>query len=229
MTGSPAGTYEAVLHRQGFRLVAGIDEAGRGALAGPLVAAAVILPVGWVPDGLADSKLLTPAQRDRLYVEITAGAVAVGVRRVTPQRLDRVGLQRANLVALRGAYKKLDPAPDYVLVDGFALDRMVVPTLKMVKGDRISTAVAAASVVAKVTRDRYMIRAAKRYRGYGFVSNKGYRAPTHLEALRHRGPCPLHRRWFAEVAAVVGPPDGSVEAPSADPGSSARTPTIHPS
>lgn len=199
---APTGTYEAVLHRQGFRLVAGADEAGRGALAGPLVAAAVILPPGWVPRGLNDSKLLTVAQRERLYGEILDQAVTLGVFRVSRKRLDAVGLQRANLAALRSALRKLDPMPDYILVDGFVLRRMPVPCLRVVKGDQVCASVAAASVVAKVTRDRIMVRADRRYPGYDFVNNKGYRAPTHLEALRRLGPCELHRRCFAPVSQV---------------------------
>ncbi|MDQ3932735.1 MAG: ribonuclease HII [Actinomycetota bacterium] len=199
---APTGNYEAVLNRQGFGLVAGADEAGRGALAGPLVAAAVILPCGWVPEGLNDSKLLTALQRERLYAEILEHAVSCGVFRTSCKRLDAVGLQRANLAALRGALRKLDPKPDYILVDGFALARMPVPCLRVVKGDQVCTSVAAASVVAKVTRDRIMLRAHRRYPGYDFANNKGYRAPAHLEALRRLGPCEIHRRCFAPVSQV---------------------------
>lgn len=195
----PAGDLESMLNGQGFRLVAGADEAGRGALAGPLVAAAVILPPGWVPEGLDDSKLVSPTERDRLYDEIRAHALTVGVYRITHERLDRVGLQRANLTALRGALNKLDPSPEYALVDGFALDRTRVPCLRVVKGDEVCTSVAAASIIAKVTRDRIMVRAERRYPGYGFASNKGYRAPEHLRALRELGPCEWHRRSFAPV------------------------------
>ncbi|MFN2556914.1 MAG: ribonuclease HII [Nitriliruptorales bacterium] len=203
---APTGSYEAVLHRQGFRLVAGADEAGRGALAGPLVAAAVILPCDWVPEGLNDSKLLTALQRERLYAEILAKAVSLGVFRTSCKRLDVVGLQRANLAALRGALRKLAPRPDYILVDGFVLRRMPVPCLRVVKGDQVCASVAAASVVAKVTRDRMMIRADRRYPGYDFANNKGYRAPVHLEALRRLGPCEIHRRCFAPVSQVESGP-----------------------
>ncbi|HEX2028241.1 MAG TPA: ribonuclease HII [Nitriliruptorales bacterium] len=197
---APTGDYEAVLHARGFRRVAGADEAGRGALAGPLVAAAVVLPPGWVPDGLNDSKLVPPAERDRLYDEIVAHALAVGVFRISHTRLDQIGLQRANLAALRAALNKIDPDPEYVLVDGFALRRLPVPCLRVVKGDQVCTSVAAASIVAKVTRDRIMVRADRRYPGYGFASHKGYRSPQHLAALRELGPCDIHRRCFAPVS-----------------------------
>lgn len=196
----PLGHLDAVLRDRGFRLVAGVDEAGRGALAGPLVAAAVVLPPDWVPEGLRDSKLLTPKQRDRLYDEIHAGALAVGVKRITNERLDRIGLQAANIRALQVALRKLDVDPDYVLVDGLFRLRLRVPSLRVIKGDRVSANVAAASVIAKVTRDRMMKRLARRHRGYGWERNKGYSAPEHLEALDRLGPSPAHRRCFATVA-----------------------------
>lgn len=196
---APLGGLEAALASQGFRYVAGTDEAGRGALAGPLVAAAVVLPHGWVPEGLRDSKLLTARQRSRLYDEIRANAVAVAVKRVTPERLDVVGLQRANLSALRESVAKLDVTPDYVLVDGFSL-RLDTPSLRVVKGDMVCASVAAASVIAKVTRDRHMIRMAKRYPGYGFERHKGYAAAEHVDSLERLGPTPIHRHCFVRVA-----------------------------
>lgn len=202
----PTGRYEDVLNRSGFRFVAGTDEAGRGALAGPLVAAAVVLPEGWVPDGLNDSKLVSPTERERLYDEISQQALAVGVFRVSHRRVDEIGLQRANITALRSALRKLEPAPDFVLVDGFRLKRLPVPSLRVVKGDQVCASVAAASIIAKVTRDRIMVRADRRYPGYGFSSNKGYRAPEHLDGLRRLGPCDIHRRCFAPVAAAAGVP-----------------------
>lgn len=198
----PTGDLESALRIQGFGAVAGVDEAGRGALAGPLVAAAVILPSGWIPEGLDDSKLVPPTERERLYGEIRASARAIGVHRITQRRLDRVGLQRANILALREAIKKLAPQPAYTLVDGFALDRTAMPCLRIVKGDEFCASVAAASIIAKVTRDRMMVRAARRYPGYGFARNKGYRAPEHLAALDQLGPCEIHRRCFAPVAAA---------------------------
>lgn len=194
------GQLERSLAANGFTTVAGVDEAGRGALAGPLVAAAVVLPVGWVPEGLRDSKLLTPAQRDRLHDEIRDGALAVGVQRITSERLDRIGLQAANVRALQLALRKLEQPPEYVLVDGLFKLRLRVPSLRVIKGDRVSANVAAASVIAKVTRDRMMQRLARRHQGYGWERNKGYGSPEHRRALDRLGPTPAHRRCFATVA-----------------------------
>lgn len=209
------GHIERALGARGFVRVAGVDEAGRGALAGPLVAAAVVLPPGWAPEGLRDSKLLTPAQRDRLFDEVLAGALAVGVKRITSDRLDRIGLQAANIRALQVALRRLDVAPDYVLVDGLFSLRLRVPSLRVVKGDQVSTNVAAASVVAKVTRDRIMQRLARHHRGYGWERNKGYGAPEHLAALDRLGPSPAHRRCFAPVAQLRMTFDDTVAATTA--------------
>lgn len=203
MIDAPDGLLEAALHAQGFQRVAGLDEAGRGALAGPLVAAAVVLPPGLHLEGLNDSKLVAPTERDRLYGEIMAHALGVGVYRISHTRVDEMGLHRANLKALRNALNKIEPEPDYVLVDGFHLKRMRTPALRVVKGDQVCTSVAAASIIAKVTRDRIMVRAARRYPGYAFASNKGYRAPEHLSGLDRMGPCDIHRRCFAPVAAAM--------------------------
>jgi ribonuclease HII len=210
-----AGVDEQV-RAAGFGTVAGCDEAGRGALAGPLVAAAVVLPPDWIPDGLTDSKLLSAAQRERLYREIRRHALAVGVRRVQPERIDRIGLQRANVEALQLALRKLDVAPDYVLVDGLFRLRIHTPHLRVIKGDRVSASIAAASIVAKVTRDRTMVRMARRYPAYGWDRNKGYGAAEHREALERHGPTPLHRRCFAPVAQLRLDLDGPGERPDAD-------------
>ena len=200
---APIGELDRVLLEHGFRRVAGVDEAGRGALAGPLVAAAVILPPGWMPEGLRDSKLLTPLQRDRLYDEITERAVAWAVRRVTPQRLDRVGLQRANVIALTRAVAKLEVEPDYVLADGRFRLRLPVASCNVVKGDMVSSSIAAASILAKVTRDRMMVRLSRRVPGYGFAEHKGYSCPSHRRALEQLGPSEVHRRCFATVAQLA--------------------------
>lgn len=197
------GELDEIVHDAGFVHLAGTDEAGRGALAGPLVAAAVILPRGWVPEGLRDSKLMTPLQREAMYDVITEHAVTWSVRRVSSDRIDRIGLQRANLRALRESMAKLDVRPDYVAVDGFRLSRLGVPSLRMIKGDNVCAAIAAASVLAKVSRDRSMVRmhrVNRAWRAYRFDLNKGYRSPVHLDALDELGPCPEHRRCFREVA-----------------------------
>ncbi len=193
------GRYERELRAQGFSRIAGVDEAGRGALAGPLVAAAVILPEGFDLDGLADSKALTPNARQALFERIVREAVAWSVRRCTPTRIDRRGLHRMNLWLLRRSVRTLSVEPDYVLSDGFSIGRLPVPSLSIRKGDAVVASVAAASIVAKVVRDRIMDGYHRRFPMYGFDRNRGYGTPEHLAALREHGPCPIHRRSFAGV------------------------------
>jgi ribonuclease HII len=192
--------YERRLRAEGFRLIAGADEAGRGALAGPLVAAAVILPEGFSLDGIGDSKMLTALQRERAYVRILAGAVAVTVCRATPTRIDRRGVHRANMSLLRRALNELEPEPDFVLTDGWPVRGVAFPHLSIRKGDAVTASVAAASIVAKVTRDRTMDRYHRRFPQYGFDSNKGYGTRRHWDALVAHGPTPIHRRSFKGVA-----------------------------
>jgi ribonuclease HII len=192
----PIDHYERQLHAEGFRLVAGVDEAGRGALAGPLVAAAVILPDGFDIEGLADSKLLTPQQRDEWFARIRASAVSVAVCRSFPRRIDTRGLHVSNLRLLRLAIKALDVRPDFVLTDGFPLPGVPLPHLSIKKGDVVTASVAAASVVAKVTRDRAMERYHRRYPQYGFDHHRGYGTPSHRAAIARYGPCPIHRMSF---------------------------------
>lgn len=185
---------------QGFARIAGVDEAGRGAWAGPMLAAAVILPEGFDLEGLDDSKKLTPTQRERCYERILAGAVCVAVRRVTPARIDTRGLHRCNLALLREAIRHLPVPPDYVLCDGWNLGgRMPAPTLSIKKGDAVTASVAAASVVAKVERDRIMDRYHHRYPLFGFDSNRGYGTQAHRDALALFGPTPIHRLSFRGV------------------------------
>jgi ribonuclease HII len=190
--------YEAALRAQGFGRVAGADEAGRGALAGPLVAAAVIIPEGFVTAGIRDSKQLTARQRDRQFERIVAGCV-VAVAKAAPAVLDSRGLHRSNIALLRRAVRALDPEPDYALTDGFPVPRMPCPALAVKKGDAVSACVAAASIVAKVTRDRIMIRLDRRYPAFGFSQNKGYGTPDHWVALEAHGPSAVHRLSFAGV------------------------------
>jgi ribonuclease HII len=192
----PIDHYERLLHAQGFGLVAGVDEAGRGALAGPLVAAAVILPEGFAVDGLADSKVLTPQQRDEWYVRIRGGAVSIGVCRAFPSRIDHRGLHVSNLFLLRRAVRVLDVRPEFVLSDGFHLREMGLPQLSIKKGDAVTASVAAASVIAKVTRDRMMDRYHRRYPQYGFDHHRGYGTASHRAAIAEFGPCPIHRMSF---------------------------------
>jgi len=198
------GLLEARLAAAGFTRVAGCDEVGRGALAGPLIAAAVILPPGLELEGLRDSKLCTRLQRERLARKIHELALSVAIVRVQHDRIDRDGLQRCNLQALRRALKRLDVPPDYVLVDAFRMKRMRWPALAVKKADVVSRNVAAASIVAKVHRDRIMRRYHKRYPHYGFDTNVGYATSGHWAALKRHGPSVIHRKSFF---GVVGFPD----------------------
>jgi ribonuclease HII len=197
--------YERQLRERGFTLLAGVDEAGRGALAGPLVAAAVILPTTFELDGLEDSKLLTRKQRETAYARVTGEAVAYAVCRAMPTRIDRAGLHRTNMALLRRALRKLPMTPDFVLSDGFPLKRLGIPCLGLRKGDVVTASVAAASVVAKVTRDRIMDRYHRRFPDYGFDTNRGYGTERHWEALWRLGPTPIHRRSFNHVLDPLSP------------------------
>jgi ribonuclease HII len=197
--------YERQLRERGFTLLAGVDEAGRGALAGPLVAAAVILPRAFALDGLEDSKLLTRRQRERAFARVTDEAVAYAVCKAMPTRIDRAGLHRTNLALLRRALRKLPMTPDFVLSDGFPLKRLGIPCLGLRKGDVVTASVAAASVVAKVTRDRIMDRYHRRFPDYGFDTNRGYGTERHWEALWRLGPTPIHRRSFNHVLDPLSP------------------------
>jgi ribonuclease HII len=196
--------YERALREQGFTRVAGADEAGRGALAGPLVAAAVVLPDGFDPTGIDDSKVLTRNQREAAYERIVAAALYT-VAKAEPAVIDRRGLHRSNLSLLRRCIRALDPVPEYALTDGFPVSRMPCPSLGIKKGDAVAVSVAAASIVAKVTRDRIMDRMHRRYPAFGFDHNKGYGTPEHLEVLDRLGPTPIHRFSFACVGQVSLP------------------------
>jgi ribonuclease HII len=192
---------ERSLRRRGFSAVAGADEAGRGACAGPLVAAACVLPSGKrgrVPE-LADSKLLTAAARDRVYAEVVERALAWSVVVVPVEDLDARGMHVTNIEALRRAVSMLDPGPDYVLTDGFPVPGLARPALAVWKGDRVAACVAAASVLAKVTRDRIMLDLHERWPEYDFAGHKGYITDVHSAALERHGPCPEHRMRFVNV------------------------------
>jgi ribonuclease HII len=198
--------YERALARAGLLPVAGADEAGRGACAGPLVVAAVILPEGrrgQVP-GLADSKLLAPAVRERVYDEVMARALAWSVVAIPPGEVDGIGLHVSNVVGMRRALARLAPCPGYVLTDGFPISGLGVPGLAMWKGDRVAACIAAASVVAKVTRDRIMTDLHERYPEYDFATHKGYVTDGHQAALERHGPCPEHRFSYANVVRARG-------------------------
>jgi ribonuclease HII len=199
--------YERVLARAGFAQVAGIDEAGRGACAGPLVVAAVMLDPrrrSSIGD-IADSKSLTAAVREEAYQQVMALALSWHVVVIPPGEIDGTGLHVCNIAGMRRALAGLSPQPQYVLTDGFPVRGLGVPALAMWKGDEVAACVAAASVVAKVTRDRLMRDLHKRYPVYGFARHKGYSTPSHMRALTTYGPCPEHRRSFANVGCVGDP------------------------
>jgi ribonuclease HII len=205
--------YERALARRGLCPVAGADEAGRGACAGPLVVGAVVLPEGkrgQVP-GLADSKLLTPAARERVYAQVVKRALAWAAVVIPPQEVDRLGLHVCNVVGMRRALARLNVSPSYVLTDGFPVPGLDVPGLAVWKGDRVAACIAAASVVAKVTRDRIMVGLHEQFPHYGFDEHKGYVTPEHQAALRAHGPCPEHRFSYINVRRSRGSVVRSVE------------------
>jgi ribonuclease HII len=191
--------YEAQAWRAGLVRVAGLDEAGRGPLAGPVVAAAVILTSDRRVKKLCDSKLLSPERREELFHVITAHAVAVGVGIVDHETIDRVNILQATRLAMLEALRGLDVAPDLVITDFVSLPGLTCPQRNLVDGDARCATVAAASIIAKVTRDRLMVEADKLFPEYGFARHKGYATADHLAALDRHGPCTLHRRTFAGV------------------------------
>lgn len=192
----PGWTHERALQAAGALRIAGVDEVGRGPLAGPVVAAAVILPVGARIRGLRDSKQLTPAQREALAQTITRRALGIAVAHADAGEIDRLNILRAAMLAMRRALAAIDPAPDAVIVDGPVSPDCPWPTACVVDGDALCMSVAAASVIAKVVRDAWMVRLDAEYPGYGFAQHKGYGTDEHHNALRALGPCPEHRRRF---------------------------------
>ncbi|TCK25452.1 RNase HII [Pseudonocardia endophytica] len=199
-------TLQSVLQRHGLGPVAGVDEAGRGASAGPLVVASCVLrPTDTKAlDGLTDSKLLSPASREEYFTKIRRRALDLCVVVIPPEEVDRRGVHIANIEGMRRAVAGLSVDPGYVLTDGFPVRGFGRPTLAVPKGDRVAACVAAASVLAKVTRDRLMVELDDVRPGYGFAVHKGYCTPEHDAALNALGPCPEHRFSFANVAAVAG-------------------------
>jgi len=183
----------------GFSRVAGVDEAGRGSLAGPVVAAAVIPDPAQLVPGIDDSKMLSPAARERLAPWIRRACLAWAVAAVPADLIDRINILEATRLAMRQALSRLAPAPDCVLTDAVALSGLGVPSLALVKGDAISYAIACASILAKVERDRMLVELDAVYPEYGFATHKGYGAPAHLVVLAARGPSPVHRLSFAPV------------------------------
>ncbi len=203
--------YETVLARAGFAPVAGIDEAGRGACAGPLVVAAVVLEPAAIPrmPGLADSKLLSPQAREDAYVEVLRRAIDWHVVVIGSDQIDATGLHVCNVSGMRRAFAGLRTTPGYVLTDGFPVRGLGAPALAVWKGDRVTASVAAASVIAKVSRDRMMRDLHERYPQYGFERHKGYVTDEHVRALAEHGPSPVHRYSFVNVIRAASLPGGA--------------------
>jgi ribonuclease HII len=189
----------------GLRYIAGLDEAGRGAIAGPVVAAAVILPLDETEQlahlhGVADSKQLTPQRREELYEQIIAHSLAYGIGSAPAAAIDEIGILPANMQAMRSALAQLHLPAEYLLVDGpLRLRRVAVPQKTVVRGDSLCLSIAAASILAKVTRDRYMAQLGERYPQYGFARHKGYCTAEHVSAVERYGPCAEHRHSFAPI------------------------------
>lgn len=203
--------FERELWQKGTTLVAGVDEAGCGPLAGPVVAGAVVFPHSWLETGLYsklrglnDSKQLTEEQREKYYGIITSHPdIRFGIAVVEVEIIDRINILQAAHRAMAQALEQLQPAPQHVLVDGRAVKSLQIPNTPLVKGDCRSYSIAAASVLAKVTRDRLMVQYDKQYPGYGFSNHKGYGTPEHLAAITAHGPCPIHRRSFSPFRPVM--------------------------
>ncbi|WP_404333101.1 ribonuclease HII [Mesobacillus maritimus] len=191
-------SFEEDLRHQGFQFIAGIDEAGRGPLAGPVVAAAVILPKDFYLPGIDDSKKLTEQKREDYYERIKMEAISVGVGIIDTAEIDRINILEAAKKAMLEAVTQLAPKPDYLLVDAVKLETPY-PSESLIKGDARSITIAAASIIAKVTRDRMMIEISRKYPEYGFSSNMGYGTAAHLEAIKRYGVTPYHRKSFAPV------------------------------
>ena len=192
--------------RRGFSVICGIDEAGRGPLAGPVVAAALILPFKKCPDGIRDSKTLTAQQRERAYDALQECAEGIGVGVEDVESVDEINILRASHAAMRTAVAALPVVPDVALIDGLKVQPFPIPQIPLVKGDGRSASVAAASIIAKVTRDRIMCEYDQLYPQYGFAHHKGYSTPEHFAALRDHGPCPIHRRSFAPIMELLFQP-----------------------
>ena len=196
--------YEKKANAKGFSAVAGIDEAGRGPLAGPVVSAAVVLPANRPLSGINDSKQLSPAKRNALYESIYAHAISIGVGIVDPQEIDRINILQASLLSMAISAANLRPQPDCLLIDGTFRIPSQLPQETIPKGDALSISIAAASIVAKVTRDRIMERYDLDYPQYGFSKHKGYPTKAHKAAIRQFGTSPIHRRSFKGVKEYTG-------------------------
>jgi ribonuclease HII len=196
-------SYEKKAASSGFLTIAGVDEAGRGPLAGPVVSAAVVLPVDFTSDGITDSKKLSAKKRDPLFDRITNGALSVGVGIADAGEIDRLNILQASLLSMIRAVQNLDVTPDYLLIDGIFTISYDSPQLAIKKGDSKSVSIASASIIAKVTRDRMMLDYDHAYPMYGFSGHKGYPTKSHKQAIADHGPCPIHRRSFKGVKEYI--------------------------
>ncbi len=195
--------FERAARASGYRCIAGLDEAGRGPLAGPVVAAAVALPEGLLIPGLTDSKQMAESERERLYDIILAQAVSYGIGIVDERTIDDVNIYQATIIAMGRAIDSLSRRPDYLLLDAITLPRVALPQKPLIKGDCRSHSIAAASVLAKVTRDRLMMDLHEKYPQYNFQKHKGYGTREHLALLEKHGPCEAHRKTFSPVSRML--------------------------
>jgi ribonuclease HII len=199
----PTEEFERAARLCGYRRIAGIDEAGRGPLAGPVVAAAVVLPVRCRLSGIDDSKQLSEGERARLYAAILEHAVGMGIGSADVGEIDRLNILEATKLAMRRAIDQLAPPPDYLLIDAVTLPGIGIPERPIIKGDSLSLSIAAASIIAKVTRDRLMAEYHDMFPEYDFLSHKGYGTREHLQRLARHGPCSIHRRTFTPVHQAI--------------------------
>jgi ribonuclease HII len=195
--------FERSAREGGYTCIAGLDEAGRGPLAGPVVAAAVVLPNGLLIPGLTDSKQVPEPERERLFEIIRLEAICFGVGIADEHTIDEVNIYQATIIAMERALQALTPRPDYLLLDAITLPRVALPQKPLIKGDCRSHSIAAASILAKVTRDRMMRELHEKFPCYNFHKHKGYGTKEHLARLREHGPCEAHRKSFSPVAALI--------------------------
>ncbi len=195
--------YEEQALAEGFRIVAGVDEAGRGPLAGPVSIAAVVLPHNLYLPRINDSKKLSPNVRDELFDEIQEKAISIGTALVDAAVIDRLNIYQATINGMYEAIFSLNPQPDKVLIDAVRLEQLPMKSLSIIKGDAKSASIAAASIIAKVTRDRLMDEYDREYPQYGFARHKGYGTAEHIDAIRKYGPCPIHRKSFEPIKSII--------------------------
>jgi ribonuclease HII len=196
-------SYERELWSRGIKWLAGVDEVGRGPLAGPVVACAVIFPKSMSITGIKDSKKLTPKKRKELFPHILRSCISWGIGWVPAFEIDRINIREASFKAMREAISWLVPSPEWVLVDGFSIPFLPYNQTPIIHGDALSISIGAASIIAKVTRDKFMEFMATKYPGYGFEKHKGYPTRAHIEALERLGPCKIHRKTFAPVRRLL--------------------------